>query len=89
MKRVAKCRLNGSDGIAAQNGGSLKWTNRHSPASRLCREEQGNRPENLAAHPDTATKETPRLHGAQAAAQAPSTATEEAFCCCLNTFKNT
>ncbi|WP_308018233.1 histidinol phosphate phosphatase [Neisseria bergeri] len=78
-----------SDGIAAQNGGSLKRTNRHSPASRLCREEQGNRPENLAAHPDTATNETPGLHGVQAAAQAPSTATEETFCCCLNTFKNT
>ncbi|WP_301818171.1 histidinol phosphate phosphatase [Neisseria maigaei] len=59
------------------------------PGTRLCREEQGNQPENLAAHPDAATKETPGLHGVQAAAQAPSTTTEEAFCCCLNTFKNT
>lgn len=78
-----------SDGIAAQNGGSLKRTNRHSQASRLCRKKWKNLPENLAARPDAATNETPCLHGVQAAAQALNTAIEEAFCCCLNTFKNT
>ncbi|HFC3108768.1 TPA: hypothetical protein ACFIXU_000331 [Neisseria gonorrhoeae] len=39
----------------------------------------GNRPENLAARPDTATNETPGLPGAQAAAQALSTAIEGSF----------
>ncbi|HEZ3565603.1 TPA: histidinol phosphate phosphatase [Neisseria meningitidis] len=45
--------------------------------------------ENLAARPDAATNETLGLHGVQAAAQALNTAIEEAFCCCLNTLKNT
>ncbi|MCI3999358.1 hypothetical protein MM716_29385, partial [Klebsiella pneumoniae] len=77
------------DGIAAQNGGGPKRTNRHCPASRLGRKKWKNRPKNLAARPDAATNETLGLHGVQAAAQALNTAIEEAFCCCLNTLKNT